>query len=356
MRRALAVVFGLLLALGAIEGGVRALSPQAAGARGGLLRGPLTTPGEHRVRGPEYDVTVRVNAAGFVDREWPPPAPGGPARVVVLGDSFVQAAQVRPGEGFGPRLEAALEAAGRPVDVLSMGVPGAGTGTALGVLREYALPQAPDLVVLGFLVANDVLNNHPLLEGKDDKPFYELRGGKLVPAAAEDYVAASPLWDLSAAWRWATRAWVTREVAERKLALGQGMPIDLRVHDPACVRGGGTEARCRVWDEAWAVTDALVGELVAAARDVPVAVVLFPDRVQVERTTDWPGAAGWDFDAAQARAAALAGRHAPVLDLLPGMRAAGPDLYLPKDGHWTARGHDAAAALAAPFVAEHLPE
>lgn len=356
MRRAVAVALGILLALAALEGGVRVVAPQASGAPVGLLRGPFTTPGEHRVRGPGYDVVVRVNAAGFVDREWPAPTPGGPARIVVLGDSFVQAAQVRPGEGFGPRLEAALEATGRPVDVLSMGVPGAGTGTALGVLREYALPRSPDLVVLGFLVANDVLNNHPLLEGKDDKPFYELRGGRLAPAAAEDVVAASPLWDLSAAWRWATRAWVTRRVAERKLALGQGMPIDLRVHDPACAREGGSAERCRVWDEAWAVTDALVGALVAAAGEVPVVVLLFPDRVQVERASDWPGAAGWDFDAAQARAAALAGRHAPTLDLLPGMRAAGPDLYLTEDGHWTARGHAAAAALAAPFLAERLPE
>ncbi len=367
MRRLVALTLGLLVATGLVELGVRALAPQPAGYTDGLLRGPLTTPGDHRVRTPEYDVTVHVNAAGFVDREWPAPGEstqstgGGVAgglprpkkEIVVVGDSFVQAAQVRPGEGFGARLEAGLEARGHDVDVLSMGVPGAGTATALGVLREYALPRKPDLVILGFLVANDVLNNHPLLEGKDDKPFYTLRDGRLEPARAVDLVATSPLWRWSAAWRWATRAWVTREVAERKLTLGQGMPIDLRVHDPACLRGG-TEPRCAVWEEAWAVTDALLAEMKRACGDVPFGVVLFPDRVQVERRADWPGVEGWDFDAAEARAATTAGKHAPVHDLLPYLRAAGGGLYLRKDGHWTARGHAAAAEATVPFVEELL--
>ncbi|MDP2314494.1 MAG: hypothetical protein Q8P41_16445 [Pseudomonadota bacterium] len=352
-RRILAATLGLLAALALAEAGVRVLSPQGVGAfDGGLLRGPLTTPGDHPVRSQEYAVTVHVNAAGFVDGEWAPP--GERREVVVIGDSFVQAAQVQPGEGYGARLEAGLHTAGLDVDVLSMGVPGAGTATALGVLREYALPRKPALVVLGFLVSNDVLNNHPLLEGKDDKPFYTLRDGALVPAVAMDLVQPSPLWRWSALWRWGTRTAASRAVAERKLALGQGAPLDLRVHDPACVHGGGTAPNCATWDEAWAVTDALIAEMARACGDVPFAVVLFPDRTQVERRSEWPAARGWDFDAAEARAAAVAGAHAPVLDLLPGLREAGGDLYLRKDGHWTARGHAAAAGLSVPFVAERL--
>jgi lysophospholipase L1-like esterase len=362
-RRLAALAFGLALALALVEAGIRAFAPQPEGEAGPLLRGPLTEPGDHRVRTGEYDVTLHVNAAGFVDGEWPPAAPGGVAgggaprpktEIVVLGDSFVQAAQVPPGSGFGPRLEAALAEQGVAAHVLSMGVPGAGTATALGVLRTYALPRRPDLIVLGFLVANDVLNNHPLLEGKSDKPFYALRDGALVPVRAADVVMTSPLWRWSAAWRWATRTWTARRVADRKLALGQGMPIDLRVHDPACVGGAGGAA-CQEWDEAWAVTDALFAEMARACGDIPFAILLFPDRVQVERRADWPGAAAWDFDAAQARIARVAGAHAPTFDLLPALRAAGGELYLRDDGHWTARGHDAAARAAAGFVARLTP-
>ncbi len=332
---------------------MRIAAPQPVGGAGGtLLRGPLTAPGDHRVRTDEFDVTVHVNRAGFVDREWSGQVGG---EIIVVGDSFVQAAQVAPGESFGARLEAELRAGGRDVDVLSMGVPGAGTGTALGLLRTYALPRRPAVVVLGFLVANDVLNNHPLLEGKDDKPFYALRGGRLEPIDADSTVADSPLWRWSAAWRFVRRAGVMRQVVERKLALGAGVPLDLRVHDPACVRGGGTAAHCATWDEAWAITDALLGEIAAACGDVPFLVALFPDAVQVlQAAPEWPAAAGWDLDAAQQRAASVASPHATVVDLLPTLRAAEGALYLPRDGHWTALGHAAAAGAVAPAVAGAL--
>ncbi|MCB9760889.1 MAG: SGNH/GDSL hydrolase family protein [Alphaproteobacteria bacterium] len=342
----------------AVEVTVRVVAPQTplSVEPPPLLRGQLTTPGDHPVRSAEYDVVVHVNQRGFVDREWPPPRDDD-HRVVVIGDSFVQAAQVPLAQGFGRQLEAAIEAISpADVDVLSMGVPGAGTATALGVLETYALPEQPDLVLLGFLVSNDVLNNHPLLEGKDDKPFYALKDGALVPVDAPSAVA--PSWAASTpshAARWVARTLATRRAAARKLALGGGLPIDLRVHDP------GPDP---TWAEAWAVTDALIAEMArrCAEAGVDFAVLLFPDAIQATEAgrararRDWPQTAGWDFDAAQAHAARVAEAHAPVLDLQPGISAAqgeGP-LYFEQDGHWTARGHAAAARTAAPFVAAQL--
>lgn len=335
VKRVVAGVVGMGVALLGVELGVRVLAPQAVSADPPpLLRGMLTDPGDHRVRTDEVDVTVHVNARGFVDREWG--AKTG-KRVVLIGDSFVQAAQVAPGEGVGAVLDEVLDG----VEVLSMGVPGAGTATELGVLERYALPMEPDLVVLGFLVANDVLNNHPLLEGKDDKPFYALQGGELVPVDAVT-LSAGPLWRVSHAWRWIARTGAVRRAAARKLALGQGMPIDLRVHDPAAGP---------VWEEAWAVTDALVARM---ASETKLVVVLFPDRVQATGRSDWPAAEGWDFARAQDRALAMAKAHAPVLDLLPTFRGHGED-FLAKDGHWTASGHRRAAEAMASFVREALP-
>jgi hypothetical protein len=347
-RRFVALLAGLVVALSGVEVGVRVFAPQPV-AQAPLLRGMLTEPGDHRVQTPEYDVTVHTNSDGFVDGEWgggAEPPRNAPPEIVVIGDSFVQAAQVAPGLGYGAQLQADLAAAGVETRVRSMGVPGAGTATALGVLDRWALPRHPAVVLLGFLVANDVLNNHPLLEGKDDKPFYTLRNGQLVPVEAADLVTDSPLWRWSAAWRWATRTWTLRQVAERRLALGEGLPLDLRVHDPKCVAGG-----CPTWEEAWAVTDALIAEMARrCGPETRFGVVLFPDRTQVEGRSDWPAAAGWDFSRAQARAAQVAAAHAPTLDLLPTLKQAGGDLYFPKDGHWTARGHAAAAAGSVEFV------
>ena len=348
--RAALTLAGLLAAAGIAEGGVRWLRPQPLGPEPGtepeLVRGQFTRPGDHPLQTAEYAVTVHVNAAGFVDREWLPEKNPAQRRVMLIGDSFVQAAQVPLEAGIGRVLDGALPGA----EVESLGVPGAGTATALLLLERYMEARRPDAVVLGFLVSNDVLNNHPLLEGKEDKPFFALVGGDLVRTDSVTQAGLqSPLWRWSALWRYVARAEAVRAAQAQKLALGGGMPVDLRVHDPA---------RSPVWEEAWAVTGALIARMaeVCAGRGVRFGVLLFPDGIQAtaggrqRAVTKWPQAAGWDFSQAQRRAAAVAGASAPVLDLLPALQGQ-EGAYLIQDGHWTAEGHRLAGEGAAGFVA-----
>lgn len=346
-RRPLLVLAGLAVGLVVAELGVRLAAPQPESVP--LLRGQLTRPGETRVFTPEYDVRVHVNADGFVDREWGDKR--GP-RVVLIGDSFVQAAQVTPGEGIGRRLEAELPG----VEVLSMGVPGAGTATELGVLETWGLPARPDVVVLGFLVANDVLNNHPLLDTHPDKPFYRLANGGVVPAGPTGEAVPLPwLWSRSHAFRLVAGLWAAREAAQEKIAAGGGIPVDYQVYAPT------PDPR---WEEAWAITGGLLTRVAEACADagVPLVIALFPDQVQATAdgrarvVHDWPQMATWDPTAAQRRARALAEPIAPTIDLLPAFTAAppAPPLYFPRDGHWTPAGHALAARALAPEVAARL--
>lgn len=350
LARLLLALAALLLALGSVEAGVRLWAPQPPlAASTGANRGEWTTPGRYRHRTDEVDVTVQVNAQGYVDGPWGPRRPGV-QRVLLLGDSFVQAAQVELEQGLGRQLDQRLPGA----EVLSAGVPGAGAATALLLLQELGPSLQPDLVVWAMLSSNDVLNASPLLDGKPDKPYFGLEGDRLVRLPD-----AGPRAPLLLGWshlaRWAARVQAQRAEVAQKLAAGEGLPVDLRVHDPA----GGAQ-----WERAWAVTEALVQALAEESRrqGAELGVLVLPDQVVATRggkaaaVQRWPQLASWDLEAAHRRSVALCARHAPTLDLLPALQAAdgAEPLYLPQDGHWTARGHAVAAAAAADSVAGWL--
>lgn len=341
---------------------MRAVAPQPlAPPAGDPRRGAFVEPGDYPVESPEFRATVHVNAAGFVDREWGPKRPGVP-RVLVLGDSFVQAAQVDLDAGFGRQVERRTAARlQQEVEVLSLGVPGAGTATALHLWREVGAPLQPDLVVLGFLVANDVFNNHPALDTKPDKPYYALHDGVLVPVEPRDVglgaLSRSAPWRWSHLTRWVGRTLLVSQEARARVSRGGGMPLDLRVHDPSLPSP---------WPEAWAVTEALVRQLAGEvdAADARFGVVLFPGQVagsaagQRAAVAQWPALAEWDLHRARRKARGVIAPHAPVTDVTDALRAAeasgDPPLYLPQDGHWTAQGHAVAAQAASGAVADWL--
>lgn len=306
-----------------------------------LLRGDLTIPGDHPIKTAEYSVTVHVNQAGFVDREW---GPKSRPRVIVLGDSFVQAAQVGMEEGFGRVLGRRMP----EMEVLSLGVPGAGTATEMEVLETYGMPLQPDVVLIGVLVANDVLNNHPRLEKKSDKPFYTIEEGglrRIDPQTGEPPSFLALHLQIAARVERSVRSY---QMTQEKIALGQGIPIDLQLYDPN---------PSPVWEEAWAVTSALLQAISArcAAAHIPLGIILFPDGNQASpafraRTLSrWPTLSGRDFSAPVHRMAALSAPLAPTLDLLPTF--SGQDsAYLQEDGHWTPLGHQLAAEATAGWL------
>ena len=131
------------------------------------------------------------------------------------------------------------------------------------------------------------------------------------------------------------------------------MPISLRVHDPS---------QGPVWDEAWAVTDAMLAELArfCESRGVRFGVMLIPDESQVSPTarqrlqTQWPQSTGWDLAVATQRVSGMVGKHSAVFDLQPILTGDGRGLYFPVDGHWTSAGHAAAGRAAAPWVSSLL--
>src|SRR5437870_7682252 len=90
-----------------------------------------------------YDVSVEVNSAGFRDREHAVEKPRGVHRVILLGDSQVEALQVPFEETIGSLLENRLQKTDVPSEVINLGVSGTGTAREYLTLREYGLKYKP---------------------------------------------------------------------------------------------------------------------------------------------------------------------------------------------------------------------
>jgi lysophospholipase L1-like esterase len=96
----------------------------------------------------DFAVTVAVNALGGRGPERGGSKPAGPARILLLGDSFAFGWGVEEEETFGARLERLLSERGRPVEVLSAAVPGWSTDQHYVYLRTRGLLLDPDLILL----------------------------------------------------------------------------------------------------------------------------------------------------------------------------------------------------------------
>ena len=120
----------------------------------------------------------RTNSLGFADREPTVPKPVGTFRILLVGDSFVEALQVPLQQKLqsllGERLRQAFPR--RNFDVVAMGYQGTGQANQLPFVEKYNASLTADLVVLLF-VNNDFANNSSLLESvrrgcaPDDQPL-----------------------------------------------------------------------------------------------------------------------------------------------------------------------------------------
>jgi lysophospholipase L1-like esterase len=130
---------------------------------------------------------VYINGWGMRDRDRTLEKPVGAFRIAVIGDSYVEAVQVKPDEVVNIRMEKVLRERGyNNAQVMSFGVEGIGTTQELLLYKEKVRPFRPDLVILMF-TDNDVFNNsstlQPKVYGIHDwySPYFDLGpDGKLV--------------------------------------------------------------------------------------------------------------------------------------------------------------------------------
>jgi len=123
------------------------------------------------------------NSHGFRDRERSYQKPANTYRILVLGDSQVEAFQVALANSFPALLEKALNAHSPSVrfEVLALGESGFGTADEYMRYLNFGVEYSPDLVLLVVTTANDIQDNSKFLS-RENPRFYFIfdKNGTLV--------------------------------------------------------------------------------------------------------------------------------------------------------------------------------
>jgi hypothetical protein len=266
----------------------------------------------------EFDFRYEHNRLGFRGPEIATEKPPDVFRIVALGDSFTYGIGVDWDDTFVHRLEGLFNAReGRHprVEVIDAGVPRFYPEAERKLLEHYALPLAPDLVLVTF-VPNDVIDTY---YGSDATSVAE--GGYLLTSDAARAIESLP-----APFRWLAghshlmRWLVARVVTARR-----------------------TEAKPVVWadvyresgfhEAAWREVERQYAAIVALAHQhhMLVAFAHLPQQDPLDESAAYPG---------QRLARFCAEQRVPFIDLLGAMRAAQREqvIYWPRDGHANAEG------------------
>jgi hypothetical protein len=336
----------ILVGFAVLEGVARLLpGPQTAYTGRGLYQVDFDL--GHSLRPNVRSGDVVTNSLGFRDREYPVPKPPGSFRILGLGDSFTFGRQA-PDEVYLDLLEARLLALGFPVEVINAGVPGYDTAQELAQLHKVGLGLGPDLVLLGFFVTGDLLEN-----GSDER--YEVVDGELTSirlTRLERFLLRSHLYRL-------VRSRLTVHAAESSVdALAPSRYLEVEASRLQACQVSPDRYLRRCWRRTERLLLALRDE--TRARGIGLLVLLIPDELQVDpQVLESALAAGkgnradYDPDLPSRRLREfLAGAGVPAVDLLADFRARHPSepVYRARDTHWSAAG----CAIAADRVTEAL--
>jgi lysophospholipase L1-like esterase len=370
--RLLAVALGVLVPLLVLEASLRLLGPWLPGnydTGAYLVRqqelGHFHVPNfDGWVKAREFTTHVKISPLGLRDRRAAYEKPAGAFRIVLLGDSFVEAVQVQQWEGIVERLEAELnQGSPRQVEVINAGVAAYGTGQELLLLEQEAYKYQPDLVLVMFFVGNDVANNNYRLELWDNslklalKPYFDLdRQGNLRlipgPPPAPRTGVAQALRDCCLLYN--------------VIETGVFNKLDQNYPREQLEAIGGIRAPLRglyeiepqdEWDRAWRISEALLARLRDRSTELGAPLViagapewrtLVPEEWRREVASPRLDRGLLAIEAPTDRLGAIAnGLGVPYVDLLPVFQAAtaagGGPHYYDFDKHWTAAGHAVAA-------------
>ena len=297
---------------------------------------------------PEFHVTYRINAQGLREDTPTGPPTTDRLRLLAVGDSFTFGWGVEGDQAFPQQLAGLPTADGRTVESLNGGVATYGTDHEAAWLHKYGWGFAPDVVLLGFYTGNDVQDVMRYI-GQARPATAATKQAAAVVATARARLRNQDQWD--AGLESNSHAYVfLQQLANRFLPGPRRAPDMLDTAYPYLNPPPAELATG--WERTFTLLDQMQNQ--ALRYHVRLIVVAIPAAEQVEaerwntlQATFGLASTAVNRDAPQQQLAAWSVRSGvPVIDLLPGFRAAHePHLYYRADPHWTPAGHALAARL-----------
>jgi hypothetical protein len=302
---------------------------------------------------PQFQTWIRTNSWGMRDRPHELAKPAGTFRVLVLGDSFMEAVQVDFEQSLPSLIETKLaERTGRAIEVINAGVSGWGTDDELTYLERYGLAFSPDLVLIAMTLHNDLSDNL-------DLEYHDFRDGRIVERPRVEFSALG--WPLIRVREYIanhmhlysvySRLKTVRRSQVGAQALNSHL-ISLIRREPDHWKTDGWEMTRQLLDRTRDVARAAGAQ--TAVFLIPLFIQASPERLESFLSSQGLSPSDIELDQPQRVMAEWGARAAvEVIDLAPDFRSAyakGDSLYLVDDGHWNRAGH----ALAAEIVAREL--
>jgi hypothetical protein len=373
--RAALILFGLAISVAMIEIGMRLPSQKSiAGAPPGLItvgNNQRLTISQYHVPNKEFtyfgvpgnirEFTVhsRWNSLGFNDKNYGFSKPKNSFRIVVLGDSYVEALQVPLQKSFHKLLEKSLNETKIPhttFEVISMGASGNGARKNYEALRTIGIKFKPDLVLMEFLAGNDVRDDSVALQVLSRRQREKLKQASPRFYLPEIYESGSGLPNLlkhSKFYVFLSQCFLNIRFDYRRdsLPLRDQIPVDY------FVRAANYDA---YWVQGWKTTLESIQKAndLAHSQKSEFVLVSFDEsfmlsaqgRVHFITQSVAMKKYSWDMDHPRRIIAKFCSEnHIQTLDLLPGFTEdfgkRKISLHYVSDGHWNQNGHALAAAL-----------
>lgn len=363
--RLAALLAGLVMAVSLLEVALRAVGFTPSYLMPDRTIGYRLAPNESYTWAGEGASRGRTNGAGWRDRDYPVAKPPGASRILMLGDSYVQALQVPLDSTFHKQLERRLNAraaGGRRVEVPAMGLGGIGTTQQYLIYTSEGRRYHPEIVALLF-IPNDPADNWPVDAQNRIRPYLLDDGDSL--RLDTSFVNDAGF------RRWEQTLWLRRRSA-LFTALGQVSQRLRRRAAPNPGDAGLTDSTG--WYHRWNFAFTPPADSIPAFRLTEKILALFAEEVRrdgrrfvliVQAAPQQADSAemAWyaanmpvDGDKTERWLRGVGARHGfDVVSLIPRFRAASGSRRLwvgepLKYGHWNDAGH----ALAAEILADSL--